>query len=240
MPDLHELLQRAAQEPTRRPNIDALWRQGRRLRRRRRVIGTALATACVVAFGGTLALVIDRSDHQTLDVIAPPETTQSTTTLQPPLTTTSPPSSAAPTTDRLSVAATGSTRPVAQITISVMNGAGICAVAANYRAYVMAMGYQNVRAENAPTIVSTSTVVFLDGYAADASVLASLLRMPIAATIDARTAESLQRVGAGIGVVLGQDALTYVDTPAVCGASGDLVSDVTIPRTITTTTTVRP
>ena len=80
MPELHDLLQRAAQQPTRRANVDAMWRRGRQMRRRRRAISTALVTACLVAFGGTLALVTDRSNPQTLDVIAPPSTTPSATT----------------------------------------------------------------------------------------------------------------------------------------------------------------
>jgi LytR cell envelope-related transcriptional attenuator len=227
MPELQDLLQRAAQQPTRQPNVDALWRQGRRLRRRRRAISAALVTACLGALAGTFAFVSDGNDRQTLDIIAP----SATTTMEPASTTTPPPSSAAPTTDRLSNAASGSTRPVDQIAISVMNGAGICGVAANYRPYVVAMGYQRVSAENAPRIVSTSTIVFLDGYAADASVLATRLRMPISATIDAQTAAWLERAGANVGVVLGQDALSYAGKPDVCGGSGDLVTDAITPPT---------
>jgi hypothetical protein len=231
MPELHDLLQRAAQQPTRQPNVDALWRRGRRLRRRRRAISAALVTACLVALAGTFAFVSDGNDRQTLDIIARSATNQPTTTMEPSSTTTSPPPSAAPTTDRFSNAASGSTRPVDQIAISVMNGAAICGVAANYRPYIVAIGYQRVSAENAPTIVSTSTIVFLDGFAADASVLATRLRMPISATIDAKTAALLERVGANIGVVLGQDALSYVAKPDVCGGSGDLVSDAKTPPT---------
>jgi LytR cell envelope-related transcriptional attenuator len=233
MPELQDLLQRAAHQPTSRPNVDILWRSGRQRRRRRRAINAMVGLACLVTFGGTLAFISDGNDRQTLDVIAPSETNQPTTTMEPSSTTTSPPSSAAPTTDRLLNAASGSTRTVDQIAISVMNGAGICGVATNYRPYVKAVGYQRVSAENAPTIVSTSTIFFLDGYAPDAAVLATRLHMPISATIDAQTAAWLERVGANIGVVLGQDALSYVAKPDVCGGSGDLVSDATTPPTTT-------
>ena len=87
MPELQELMHRAAQQPTRPPNVDAMWRRGRQLRRRRRTIGTAVVSACLLAFAGTLALLTDSNDPQTLDVTAPSEsasTAPSTTSTSAP------------------------------------------------------------------------------------------------------------------------------------------------------------
>ena len=75
MPEITELLQRAAHEPTTSPNVDLLWRRGRQRRRRRRTISAAIAAACLLAAGGTTAFITKDHDRQTLDVIAPPGTT---------------------------------------------------------------------------------------------------------------------------------------------------------------------
>ena len=107
MPELHDLLQRAAQQPTRRPDVNAMWRRSRQMRRRRRALSTAFVTACLIAFGGTLAFIADGNDHQTLDVIAPPETTMAsseTSSTTPPAATAAAPSVVSTATATLEVA----------------------------------------------------------------------------------------------------------------------------------------
>jgi hypothetical protein len=79
MPEITELLQRAAQQPSTSPNVDFLWRRGRQRRRRRRTISAVIAAVCLLAAGGTAAFITKDHDRQTLDVIAPPHTTMSTT-----------------------------------------------------------------------------------------------------------------------------------------------------------------
>jgi hypothetical protein len=75
MPEINELLQRAAHQPSTSPNVDLLWRRGRQRRRRRRTINAVIAAVCLLAAAGTTVFISKEHDRQTLDVIAPPAST---------------------------------------------------------------------------------------------------------------------------------------------------------------------
>jgi hypothetical protein len=226
MPEIRELLQRAAQLPTASPDVSHLWRRGQQLRRRRRAISTVVAFACLLVGGGSIAFFADDDDRETLDVVAPPVSILASTTERP---TTASTSIAPSTTIGALRAMDGSVHSINDIKVVVMNGSLICGVATNYRAFVMAKGYQFVIAENAPYPVPVSMIVFADGYGPDAALLATSLNMPALPILEPQFDAMLERVAADIGVILGEDALNYVVKPEVCGDTGSLP-----------TTTIRP
>ena len=228
MPEMRELMQRAATQPTTRPDVEILWQRGRSLRRRRQALNALVALGCVLMTGITALLITENDDAQTLDVVRGPGTSATLTTQAPsPI-----PSSTAPVavTTVIPMATDGALHPIDQVVVVVMNGSRICGVATNYRPFIKANGYETVLSENAPNPFPTSVILFAEGFGADAIRLGTILNMPVTTSPDPQAVALLGRTGATVGVILGEDALRYVAAPQVCGGTGELG----------TTTTIRP
>lgn len=117
--------------------------------------------------------------------------------------TTTPP--VEPETPEESTTTTTPPKPPSEVLLRVGNGAGKSGVAGRATQILTNAGYESLGAKNSSIKLDTSTVYYIEGYSADAEVVANLLSIPITSIAPMLPDPGVTPETAAIVVILGGD-----------------------------------
>jgi hypothetical protein len=113
--------------------------------------------------------------------------------------------SAPPPPEEETTASTAPARPPAEITVRVLNAAGVGGAAADWTTALEQAGYRPAQADNAPETRDTTAVLFAAGFDREAAVLAEQIRAPADQVAPLGEPPAVDPAGAQLVVLLGTD-----------------------------------
>jgi hypothetical protein len=153
-------------------------------------VGIVLVVGAVLV--GLLLLVKGYDDEGGVTASASESSSETTTTtapLTPETTTTAPPT----------------TNPPASVAVKVANASGVSGVAGKTQTTLQGKGYSNITTSNAPSVVTSTQILYVEGAKGDADAVAQALGVDAAAVQPMPAAPPITLSGATVLVMAGPD-----------------------------------